>query len=109
VFAGREADSTGLASALKRLLGAVGVLALVSLAAQVALRGWPTFGLATTGGAGGDAGGGSGGGVSAESVRTTAEAADQALGLPPGLLVFLGGLTVLLVILGARLVRDYRR
>ena len=106
VFAGREDDSEGLASALKRLLGAVGVLAVFSLAVQVALRGWPSFGLAASGG---DGGAGADTAVSAESVRTATEAADQALGLPPGLLFFLGGLTVLLAVLAVRYVRERRR
>jgi DNA-binding transcriptional ArsR family regulator len=99
VFAGRESDSEGLASALRSLLGAVGVLALASLAVQVALRGLPPIGAQT--GAGGDQG------VSTESATAAdaADAAGQALGLPPGLLFFLGGLVVLVGILAVREVR----
>jgi DNA-binding transcriptional ArsR family regulator len=83
VVAGTEAETTGLSSALTRLLGAASVLALASVAVQVALDGLP-FG-ARTGGAGGDD-------VSTMAVEQSAPAAG---GLPPGLLFFLGGLVVL--------------
>jgi DNA-binding transcriptional ArsR family regulator len=105
VFAGSEDDSRGLASALKGLLGAVGVLALLSLLVQFALRGPPTFGGA------GDAAGGSASGdvaVGTESVRTGAEAAGQALGVPPGVVFFAGGVAVLLGLLAVRYVRKRR-
>jgi DNA-binding transcriptional ArsR family regulator len=104
VFAGREEDSTGLASALKRLLGAVGALAVVSAAAQALLGDRSVLGLGATGGADG--------GVGAETVETTSGAADaagQAMGLPPGLLFFLGGLAVLLGVIAVRYVRDRGR
>jgi len=90
VFAGREEESRGLESALKNLLGAVGILGLASLLVQWYVEGSP-FG-ARTGGA--DAGGGGMGTMSTEAAPT---AADTAAGLPPGLLFFLGGLLVLAV------------
>jgi DNA-binding transcriptional ArsR family regulator len=103
VFAGREEDGTGLASALKRLLGAVGALAVVSVAVEALLADGAPFGLAGTGGAG-DAG--------AETMEATGGAADtagQAAGLPPGLVFFLGGLAVLLGAFAVRYVRDRSR
>ena len=92
VFAGREEESQGLESALKNLLGAVGVLGLASLLVQWYLDGAP-FG-ARTGGA--DAGG-DGGGMGTMSTEAAPTAADAAAGLPPGLLFFLGGLLVLAI------------
>ncbi|WP_049935963.1 ArsR/SmtB family transcription factor [Haloplanus natans] len=93
VFAGREEESRGLESALKNLLGAVGVLGIASLLVQWYLDGAP-FG-ARTGGA--DAGG-DGGGVGTMSTEAAPTAADAAgAGLPPGLLFFLGGLLVLAI------------
>ena len=93
VFAGREEESQGLESALKNLLGAVGVLGLASLLVQWYLDGAP-FG-ARTGGA--DAGG-DGGGMGTMSTEAAPTAADAAAGLPPGLLFFLGGLLVLAIV-----------
>jgi DNA-binding transcriptional ArsR family regulator len=103
VFAGREEESHGLESALKNLLGAVGVLGLTSLIVQWSLEGAP-FG-ARTGGA--DAGGGGDGGdVSVMATETAPTAADAAgAGLPPGLLFFFGGLLVLAVVGAAWYVR----
>ncbi|AZH26207.1 ArsR/SmtB family transcription factor [Haloplanus aerogenes] len=92
VFAGREEESQGLESALKNLLGAVGILGVVSLLVQWYVDG-PPFG-AQTGGAA-DGGGGGMGTMSTEAAPT---AADAAGGLPPGLLFFLGGLVALAVI-----------
>ncbi|MEF8857007.1 MAG: helix-turn-helix domain-containing protein [Haloplanus sp.] len=94
VFAGREEESQGLESALKNLLGAIGLLGLMSLFVQWYADGFP-FG-ARTGGA--DAGGGDGGGMGTMSTETTQAAADAAGGLPPGLLFFLGGLAALAVV-----------
>jgi DNA-binding transcriptional ArsR family regulator len=93
VFAGREEESRGLESALKNLLGAVGILGLASLLVQWYVEG-PPFG-AQTGGA--DAGGGDGG-MGTMSTEAAPTAADAAGGLPPGLLFFLGGLLVLTVV-----------
>jgi len=90
VFAGREEESQGLESALKNLLGAVGLLGVASLLVQWYVEG-PPFG-AQTGGA--DGGGGMGT-MSTEAAPTTA---DTAAGLPPGLLFFLGGLVALAVV-----------
>jgi DNA-binding transcriptional ArsR family regulator len=93
VFAGREEEGQGLESALKNLLGAVGLLGLVSLLVQWYADG-PPFG-AQTGGA--DAGG-DGGGMGTMSTEAAPTAADAAGGLPPGLLFFLGGLVALAVV-----------
>ena len=93
VFAGPEEESRGLQSALKNLLGAVGILGVASLLVQWYVEG-PPFG-AQTGGA--DAGG-SGGGMGTMSTEAAPTAADTAAGLPPGLLFFLGGLLVLAVV-----------
>jgi DNA-binding transcriptional ArsR family regulator len=93
VFTGSESESAGLESALKRLLGAVGVLGIASLLVQWYLDDLP--GLARTGGA--DGAGGDGG-VSTMSTEAAPTAADAAAGLPPGLLFFLGGLVALLVV-----------
>ncbi|RCU48031.1 ArsR family transcriptional regulator [Haloplanus salinus] len=98
VFAGREEESQGLESALKNLLGAVGVLGVASLLVQWYLEG-PPFGAGAGGaeaGAGGDGGMGT---MSTEATPTAADAAGAAgAGLPPGLLVFLGGLLVLVLV-----------
>ncbi|MFB6091982.1 MAG: ArsR/SmtB family transcription factor [Haloquadratum sp.] len=80
-------EQVGLAAALKRLLGGAAVVGLVSLLAQFAIAGLPVG--AKTGG--GD------GGFTAQSTESTRIAAESAAsGVPPGLLVFLGGLTALL-------------
>jgi DNA-binding transcriptional ArsR family regulator len=89
VVAADGEETAGLSAALKRLLGGVAVVGLVSILAQVAIEGLP-FGAQT--------GGGADSGVSVqttESARIATETAASS-GLPPGLLVFLGGLTVLL-------------
>lgn len=92
VFAGREQDSTGLQTALKRLLGGFGILGFTSLFVQYLLSdgAWFSFGAPASGDAG-----------SAESVQVAADtaastsAAATAAGLPPGLLFFLGGALML--------------
>lgn len=87
VFAGRERDSSGLQTALKRLLGGFGILGFTSLIVQYLLSDGAWFGSGAP--AGGDA-------ASAESVQMAAETtATTAAGLPPGLLFFLGGALVL--------------
>ncbi len=95
VFAGREQDSSGLRTALKRLLGAVGILAVLSAVVQALLRNGPWLPFR------GNAGSYSpqSGSVHSMGVKST-EAAGHAAqsGLPPGVLFFLGGLAVLLVI-----------
>jgi DNA-binding transcriptional ArsR family regulator len=102
VFAGREEESQGLESALKNLLGAVGLLGVMSLLVQWYADGLP-FG-ARTGGA--DAGsGGDGGGMGTMSTEAAQTTADAAGGLPPGLLFFLGGLAALAVVGAAWYVR----
>jgi DNA-binding transcriptional ArsR family regulator len=92
MFASPEHERPGLKDAIMRLLGSVGVLAVVSVLVQAwfgelsAL--WPGGSSAADGG--GDAGPGT---MSVE----TADAAGQAAGLPPGALFFLGGAVVLCV------------
>ena len=86
VVAARESETSGLRDALTRLLGAVGVLGLVSLLVQFLLdESGPAEGAATSA-------------DSAEGARIAAETttAAAATGLPPGLLFFLGGLVVIL-------------
>ena len=130
LFAGSEDDTKGVKSALTQTLGAVGVLAVASLAIQ------QTFGDGLSAPLSGDDGGsaGDGGmsaaeatqtsadsqmtGMSADSATTTvaqttqsatdaaASGADAALGLPPGLLFFLGGLLVVVLAVGWWAVRS---
>lgn len=97
VYAGREDDTLGLKQALSRLLGGVALLGVLSLLVQVWLRGFPSLGLAATGGAAGSADGGD---VSLAAAETT-KAAETAAGLPPGLVFFLGGAAVLAVAFAA--------
>ncbi|UPW01661.1 winged helix-turn-helix domain-containing protein [Halorussus gelatinilyticus] len=97
VFAGDEEKTTGLKSALSRLLGAFGALGLLS----VAIQEFYGDGVgALLGGTGGDAmsetGGGGGGGMTVQSTDTAGQAADAAANaLPPGLVFFAGGALVL--------------
>jgi DNA-binding transcriptional ArsR family regulator len=85
VVAARESETSSLRDALTRLLGAVGVLGLVSLLVQFLLGRRPAQSAATSA-------------DSAEGARIAAETtATAATGLPPGLLFFLGGLVVILV------------
>ena len=99
MFAGGEETDTrgGLRDRLRSILGAVGALVGTSAIVEYVLRDgpWLDFGMAQTGGAGD--GGGSVGVASTES----AQAVEQAAGLPPGLLFLCGGLLALLVVLGA--------
>ncbi|WP_336025351.1 ArsR/SmtB family transcription factor [Halobellus salinisoli] len=98
VVAADDDETTGLATALKRLLAGVGIVGVVSLFAQFAIEGFPF--VAQTGGADGAA--------TTESVQLAADTATgaAATGPPPGLLVFLGGLTVLLLWFGVWFVRQ---
>ncbi|RLM88177.1 ArsR family transcriptional regulator [Halobellus sp. Atlit-38R] len=88
VVAADGEETAGLSAALKRLLGGVAVVGVASILAQVAIEGLP-FGAQT---------GGADGGVSVQTTESTRIATETAAssGFPPGLLVFLGGLTVLL-------------
>jgi DNA-binding transcriptional ArsR family regulator len=99
MFAGGEETDTrgGLRDRLRSILGAVGALVGTSAIVEYVLRDgpWLDFGMAQSGGAGD--GGGSVGVASTES----AQAVEQAAGLPPGLLFLCGGLLALLVVLGA--------
>lgn len=92
VFAGRESDSTGLKSALQRLLGGFGILGGMSLLIQYLLADGPWFGFGT---AGGDAATAESTQVAADSVAATSAAAGTVL--PPGLLFFLGGALMLTI------------
>jgi DNA-binding transcriptional ArsR family regulator len=84
VVAARESETTGLRDALLRLLGAVGVLGLLSVLVQFLLGGADQSGAATSA-------------DSAEGARIAAETTTAvSSGLPPGLLFFLGGLVVVL-------------
>jgi DNA-binding transcriptional ArsR family regulator len=110
VFASDEATSHSLRERLLRLLGAVGVLGIASVAVQrllgeqTATESQPTA--ADGGGGGGDVGIMNEPG--AEATTTTADQADTvytaaesaAQGLPPGLVFFAGGLLALTVVLG---------
>lgn len=126
VVAGNEEETTNLRSALTGLLGGTALLAIASLIVQV-LTGdgfplAPQAGGAGGAGAGGPAAaptptpGAGGGGISAMDVEQTqvAEAArTSAEGLlatlPPGVLFFAGGVTVLLAGFAVWYVRSYRR
>ncbi|WP_123535299.1 ArsR/SmtB family transcription factor [Halosimplex salinum] len=94
IFAGDQEKSTSIRTALSRLLGAVGLLAVVSLVVQ-ALAGNDLFGGTTAGTAEDGA---------AAAARTPTPVADAgavdaatgaAAGLPPGAFFFLGGAAVL--------------
>jgi len=91
IFAGDDEEAVGLRAALRRLLGAVSVLAALSVVVQFLLGDLP-LPVARTGG-GGDA----------EAMTTQGAeggAVDAAATLPPGLLFFLGGLFVLALAAG---------
>jgi DNA-binding transcriptional ArsR family regulator len=96
LFAGREEESVGLKTALRRLIGGFGVLAGVSLLVQYLLTDGPW--LAQTGSAG------------TADVQTTTEstrlAGEAAATLPPGLVFFLGGTLMLLAVFGVWYVRS---
>ncbi|WP_224449806.1 ArsR/SmtB family transcription factor [Haloprofundus salilacus] len=88
VFAGRESESAGLKTALKRLLASVGILAAVSLVVQIVVTGRLPFVTQSASGDGGSAE------LATSAAETTAStAASQPF--PPGLAFFLGGVAVL--------------
>lgn len=124
VYAGTEDDTTGLKAALSRLIGAIAALGITSLLVQAYVGDLPLpFG--RTGGA--DSQGAADAtetqldaaatptesadiGVAETTstptpapttteMETTTQVAESAMGLPPGMLFFLGGLTVLLGIM----------
>ena len=98
VVAADDEETAGVSDVLARLLGGVAVVGIASLLAQFLVDGAPF--VARTGG--GDAGGAIGtADVAAEATTTAA-----ATGPPPGLLVFLGGVTVLLAWLAVWAVRQ---
>ncbi|MBB6645471.1 ArsR/SmtB family transcription factor [Halobellus ruber] len=94
VVAAADEETAGVSDVLARLLGGVAIVGIASLLAQFLVDGVPF--LAQTGG-GGDVG------TADVAVETTAAA--TATGPPPGLLVFLGGVTVLLAWLAVWVVR----
>ena len=107
VFAGDREDKSTLRTALTRLLGAVGFLAVASVLVQAAVR--DLLGGEAAGGAGGGDGGGSGPSVAmdgggetvAPATTEAARAAGEGLAsVPPGLLFFAGGLLVLALVAG---------
>ena len=99
VVAATDEETAGVSDVLTRLLGGVAVVAVASLLAQVLVDGLPF--VARTGAGGGDAGGT----VGTADVAAEATTAAAATGPPPGLLVFLGGVTVLLAWLAVWVVR----
>lgn len=113
VVAGREEHTRGLKSVLGRVLGAVALLGLASVVVEE-LVGRGVLGY--LGGGDADAaptGGGDGGGPSiamdgADAAREASEPIDTALGLPPGVLFFAGGLFVLGCVVAYRYYRSAR-
>jgi DNA-binding transcriptional ArsR family regulator len=97
VVAADNEETAGVSDVLARLLGGVAIVGVASLLAQFLVDGLPF--VARTGG--GDAGGA----VGAADVATEATTTAAATGPPPGLLVFLGGVTVLLAWLAVWAVR----
>ena len=115
IFAGNDDDTTSIRTALTRLLGGLGVLAVASALVQQVFGG----GLAALFGTSSDGAGGAAGATptptvaDAAAARTPTPAAetatpapsggagqvatDAAAGLPPGVVFFIGGATVLLV------------
>ncbi|SFR68489.1 ArsR/SmtB family transcription factor [Halogeometricum limi] len=89
VVAADKEETTGLMTALRRLLAGVAVVAFASLLVQ-----WAIVGLPFVAQTGSEAGGADA--ATVEAARAADEAA-TAVGLPPGLVFFLGGLSVLLV------------
>jgi DNA-binding transcriptional ArsR family regulator len=96
VFAGDEEKTTGLKSALSRLLGAFGALGLLSVAIQQVYGDGvgALFGLAGGGSDAAESGGG-GGGMTVQSTDAGGAADAAANAIPPGLLFFAGGALVL--------------
>ena len=125
VYAGTEDDTTGLKAALSRLIGAVAALGLSSLLVQAYFGELP-LPIAQTGGAedqaadatateaatetATDSGGFSIAEATPEPTATaaqeTARAAEDALALPPGVLFFFGGVTVLFGVAAVRWLRS---
>ncbi|MEF8756757.1 MAG: helix-turn-helix domain-containing protein [Halobacteriales archaeon] len=128
VFAGDDEASSGLKTALSRLLGGLGVLAAGALVVQSMFG---TLGLGGLFGGGGSPGGGDAAGTATEvgqapasetlqvaepglsAVEATATAASNApdasagLGLPPGLFFFAGGALMLLLVFSLWYVRGF--
>ena len=93
VVAADNEETAGVSDVLARLLGGVAVVGIASLLAQFLVDGVPFVARS---------GGGDGGAVGTADVATQAAAST---GPPPGLLVFLGGMTVLLAWLAVWVVR----
>jgi len=107
IFAGNETETTSIRTALTRLLGGFGILAVAALAVQQLFGdslgslfggGGDGTGAATPSGDGAAALAGTptpGGSNAADVPTETATATAEAAGLSPGVLFFLGGATVL--------------
>ena len=93
VVAADNEETAGVSDVLARLLGGGAVVGIASLLAQFLVDGVPFVARS---------GGGDGGAVGTADVATQAAAST---GPPPGLLVFLGGMTVLLAWLAVWVVR----
>ena len=104
LVAGREEDTRGLKGTLKRLLGGIGVVALVSLLVETWLDGpfAPSMPFGTAGSAGSaDAGGGEVSVMTTEAVGRAAEPTLwEQLAASPGALFFLGGVLALSLAVG---------
>ena len=98
MFASPKQERAGLKESIMRLLGAVGVLAVGSLLVQVWLEGVPE--LFPVSGLGSDDVADAEPTPMAMETADAAQTAEQAAGLPPGLLFFLGGALVLLSVFG---------
>lgn len=107
VIAGPEEETTGLRSAISRVLGAIGVLGLASLVVEELVgEGLIRSIIPGTGvdDVGDDVAQPDSPQIAAESEPSVtyeaASAADVALGFPPGLLFFAGGLFILACVVG---------
>lgn len=99
VLTARSEDGTqSFKSVVKQLLGAVGILAVVSVILDAILRrGGPIFGDIITGEEG-SSGGGAGGGTTPNITPTPDHATEWIQGLPPGLFIFIGSVVALLLV-----------
>jgi DNA-binding transcriptional ArsR family regulator len=97
VVAADNEETAGVSDVLAKLLGGVAVVGIASLIAQYLVDGFPF--VAQTGGADG--------GYTTATAEVATETA-AATGPPPGLLVFLGGMAVLLAWLAVWAVRQRR-
>ncbi|MFB6197545.1 MAG: ArsR/SmtB family transcription factor [Halobacteriaceae archaeon] len=97
LFAGNEEEGEGIQSALSKVLSAIGVLAVISFLVQVVVDNTAQISTGTSAPVGfRSAGGLAGGGVPIG----TGSGTNAALGMPAGVLFFLGGLLALAVLAG---------